>query len=249
MDPKERFSRVVDDYQKHRPDYPSALLDWIVADAKLGQGARVLDVGCGTGISTRALAERGLVMIGADPNAAMLEAARKNPASSGAIEYVQADAETLVGVEGPFAAIVGGQSFHWLDLTRARARFAELLAPGGRVIAFWNLRDGSDAFMQAYEALILEWSPRYPRVGAEPRATAIMARSDLDDLRGASFEGHTQELERAAFHGRVWSSSYVKNAITDREAFDAALDRLFDQHARGGAVRFVYRSVAASFRP
>lgn len=244
MDPRERFTSTVDDYRKHRPGYPDALLDWIVADAGLSPGDRVLDVGCGTGISSRALAARGLRVLGVDPNAAMLEAAR---AEGGDVEYLQADGETLEGVVGPFDAIVGGQSFHWLELDRARARFAELARAGARVIAFWNLRDDRDPLMSDYEQLLLAWSPEYARVGAEPRAAAILARIDLPGRRSASFEGHTQVLARDAFHGRVWSSSYVKNAITDREGFERELDALFDRYAQDDVVRFVYRSVALSF--
>jgi SAM-dependent methyltransferase len=204
----------------------------------------VIDVGCGTGISSRQLAARGLEVIGVDPNEAMLEVARE---PGGTIRYVVADGETLP-FEGPVDAIVGGQSFHWLDLDRFLPRCAELLRPGGRVVAFWNLRDDRDPLMAAYERLLLERCPEYAEVGAERRAEEVTRHPGLLDLRRASFP-HAQVLDRAGFHGRVWSSSYVRNQVTDRAAFDRALDALFDEHAEDGRVRFVYRTVALSFRP
>ena len=244
MDPRSRFTATVEDYRRYRPDYPDALFDWIAGEARLVAGDRVLDVGCGTGISSRPLAERGFEVIGLDPNEAMLEAAR---AEGGSVRYVRGDAETLP-VDGSVAAIVGGQSFHWIDLDRALPRMRALLRPGGRVIAFWNLRDGTDPLMAAYEALLLERCPEYADVGAEPRAEAVAAHPGVADLRRATF-AHHQALDRAAFHGRVWSSSYVRHQVADRASFDAALDALFDRFAREDRVRFVYRTIAMSFVP
>ncbi len=246
MDPRERFSRTVEDYRRYRPDYPDALIAWVIAEAALEPGATVVDVGCGTGISARQLAARGLTVIGVDPNDAMLEAARAEGGPPG-LRYVRGDGETLEGIDRA-DAIVGGQAFHWLDLDRALPRFAALLPPAGRVIAFWNLRDDADPAMAAYDALLRTWSPEYEDVGAEPRARAIAADPRIQDLREASFP-HAQRFDRAGFHGRVWSSSYVRNVIEDRAAFDAALDQLFDAHAEDGALAFRYRSLALSFRP
>ncbi|MCA9621725.1 MAG: class I SAM-dependent methyltransferase [Myxococcales bacterium] len=250
MDPRERFTATVDDYRRHRPDYPEALIDWIVEDGGLSRGDRVVDLGCGTGISSRQLAARGLAVIGVDPNEAMLEAARSQ---GGGVTYLRGDGETLHLDPPKVQAIVGGQSFHWLDLDRALPRFRELLAPGGRVIPFWNLRDASQPLMAAYEALLLRRCPEYARVGAEPRAEALMAHPRIRDRPEADLRQHVvphhQRLDREGFFGRVWSSSYVRHDVKDPEAFDAALAALFDEHQEDGMVRFDYRAIALSFRP
>ena len=49
--------------------------------------------------------------------------------------------------------------------------------------------------------------------------------------------------------GRAWSSSYVFRGVSDRAGFDAALARLFAEHARDGRVIFRYRAVAFAFSP
>ena len=242
MDPRERFTSTVDDYRRHRPDYPEALFDDWIAREGLREGDTVVEVGCGTGIAARQIAARGLRVVGVDPNVAMLEAAR---AEGGDVVYLRGDAETLP-VAGPVDAIVGGQSFHWIDLDRALPRFRKILRPGGRVMAFWNLRDGRDAFMAAYESLLLERCPEYAEVGAEPRARAVAAHPGLRDPVETEHP-HAQELDRQGFSGRVWSSSYVRSSVKDRAAFDQALDALFDAHAVGGRVRFAYRTWAITF--
>lgn len=244
MDPRDRFTATAADYRQHRPDYPDELIDWLCQDASLRAGSVVVDVGCGTGISSRQLAARGLTVIGVDPNEAMLEAARS---ADGPVEYRRGDGESLP-IEGPVDAIVGGQSFHWLDLDRALPDFARVLRPGGRVVPFWNLRDPTDPMMARYEELLVAHCPEYVTVGAEPRARAILARSDLLDKRSVTFS-HAQYLDRTAFLGRVWSSSYVKHGVVDRLAFEAAIGALFDEHAVAGEVAFKYRSVGLGFSP
>jgi len=244
LDPRARFSSTVEDYRRYRPDYPAALFDWIAKECDLPYGARVLDVGCGTGISSRQLAARGWEVVGLDPNADMLAAAEAEPRPG--LRYVQGDAEDPPAL-GRFDAIVGGQSFHWLDLDRALPRLAAML-DGERVVAFWNLREPSDPMMRDYEALLLEFCPEYADVGAEPRADAVRARVAGLDLREVELP-HAQRLDRDGLLGRVWSSSYVKNVDLDRAAFDARLHALFDRHADGGEIAFVYRTRALSFAP
>lgn len=243
LDPRERFSATVSDYRRFRPDYPQALLDWIVETGRLSAGDIVVDVGCGTGISSRQLAAFGLRVIGVDPNATMLSAAREQ---GGDIDYRQGEGESLPLREeelGAVAAIVGGQSFHWLDLERAWPHWRACLTSDGVVVPFWNLRDHQQPFMASYEALLCKHCPDYKRVGAEPRARAIMASPPWSE--GDRHEvPHHQDLDRDAFHGRVWSSSYVRHGLVDREAFEDALTQLFDAHQREGIVRFTYLATA-----
>lgn len=248
MDPRERFTATVDDYRRHRPAYPEALIDWMLADAGLGAGDAVVDVGCGTGISSRQLAARGLRVIAVDPNPTMLAAAREQGGEG--ITWVEGDGETLPIddiVDGPVAAIVGGQSFHWLDLDRALPRFRELVRPNGRIIPFWNLRDASKPLMAAYELLLVRHSAEYARVGAEPRAERIMLHPGLED-RKTQAVAHHQRFDREGFFGRVWSSSYVEHGVSDRATFDEALGELFDRWSEDGSVTFDYLATAVSFR-
>ena len=65
----ERFGQLAEDYAKHRPDYPATALDLIEAHAgRAGPGRLLVDVGCGTGISSRLFAGRGWPVVGVEPN-------------------------------------------------------------------------------------------------------------------------------------------------------------------------------------
>lgn len=125
----------------------------LFAGAALAPGERVLDVGCGTGPTTREAA--GLVgptgaVTGLDVSAAMLDAAASAPAADAAapIEWVVADAVTWSPPEAAYDAVISrfGVMF-FSDPPAAFAHLAEATRPGGRLaLAVWVRRDESDLF-------------------------------------------------------------------------------------------------------
>jgi len=78
-------------YQSFRPSYPPVLYDTIYKYHKGGGGSWELcvDLGCGTGISTRTTAARFKTIIGVDPSGPMIESARRATQDSGKHENVK----------------------------------------------------------------------------------------------------------------------------------------------------------------
>jgi SAM-dependent methyltransferase len=245
LDSRDRFSATAGLYDKHRPSYPSDLIDWIVATSGLAAGAAIADVGCGTGISTRLLASRGFDVVGLDPNEAMLAQAR----ASGGARYLHGEAAATGLPAGAVALVTVAQAFHWFDLAASLAEFARVLVPGGWCAVFWNVRALTSAFMAEYDALLRRHSREYGIVERPEQTAARLRSSDrVRDLREADFE-YAQRFDEASFLGRVFSSSYVAHGVPDRPAFEGALRELFQRHERGGAVEFQYRSPGLCFRP
>lgn len=245
-DPGERFSATVEAYRRYRPDYPAGLVEWVISEAGVGSGDRVLDVGCGTGITSRQFTGAGLRVIGVDPNQAMLAAAA---AGGGQVTYLRAAAEALPLKRGSARAAVSGQAFHWLDLDRAVPELARVLAPDGVCVAFWNDREtDTSAFLRGYEDLLLAHCPDYPVASAAGTIDRLRRHPAVRRPRSASF-AHAQRFDHDGLHGRAWSSSYVVHGVRDPAAFDAALRALFDRHQIGGEVAFQYRTVALAFEP
>lgn len=245
VDPRDRFSGTADRYARYRPSYPDALVDWVVKDAGARAGDPAADVGCGTGLFTRLLAARGLDVVGIDPNEDMLATAR---AAGGGARYARGEAAATGLAEKSLALVTVAQAFHWFAVDPAVEELARVLRPGGRAAAVWNLR-GKGAFMDAYDAILRRFSGEYGVLESwEETLERLRAHPRIDAGRG--FETpNSQSFDLAGLLGRAWSSSYVFRGVTDREGFDAAIARLFDEHARDGRVLFPYRAVAFAFTP
>lgn len=256
LNPRDRFTAAVDLYVAARPGYPDALLDAVIERAP---GGRVVDLGAGTGISSRALAAvatrrfgTGASVTAVEPNAAMRaagEVANQGPAdrsTTPSVRYVAGDAEHMGLPAGSADVVVGCQAFHWFDLALALPEIDRVLTPGGIAAAIWNHR-ASSPFLDAYEAFLREWSADYRAI-----RTVEATIEDLGRLRETEciVIPSSQRLTRGGLHARVWSASYVQHGVTDKIAFDAALDALFDAYASvrpaepEPAVDFDYRSIA-----
>lgn len=99
---------------------------------------RVLELGCGTGLFSRHLAERypeGALLL-TDLAPSMVEQCRRNLGSRAAahVSFEVLDAARPM-VEGPFDLIATSMTLHWLaDPAAALVRLSRLLAPGGVLI-------------------------------------------------------------------------------------------------------------------
>lgn len=238
LDPRQRFDAAAEQYDRHRPSYPAAAIDWIVATAGLQPGARVVDMGCGTGIATRLFAGRGLATVGIDPSEEMLAFARRN----GGALYLRAEAVATGLASSSVDLVSAAQCFHWFDLGPALAEFRRVLRPGGWCAAFWNLR-AATAFSDEYDALLRAGTSQYDVMQRQEAApAALRAFVGAENCREAEFP-NAQALDLEGLRGRAYSSSCVTHGVRDRDAFDRALRWLFDRHQEGGRVDLPYRTV------
>src|SRR5690348_13701049 len=120
-------------YERGRPPYPAAAIDWLVPE----HATRVLDVGAGTGKLTRQLRERGLDVIAVEPSAGMREELHR--AVPGA-PVLAGTAEQIPLADGTVDLVIVAQAWHWMDPERTIPEVARVLAPGGRLGLMWNRR-------------------------------------------------------------------------------------------------------------
>ena len=110
------FESVAAEYERHRPEYPEEALRWAAEQLWLAPGARVLDVGAGTGKLTRGLVALGFDVVAVEPGAPMLAQLRAAVPEAEAFEGPRrAIPLRRATVDAAFA----GQAFHWFDRPRA----------------------------------------------------------------------------------------------------------------------------------
>lgn len=135
------FGRDPEGYARGRLGYPEEVYRTLREPCGLRPGARVLELGPGTGIATRELLRRGLLRllaVEADPHMAAHLRESLGP-WRGRCRIVVSPFETAPLAEGSFDLLVAATSFHWLDQARAVERAAELLRPGGWLAVWSNL--------------------------------------------------------------------------------------------------------------
>ena len=107
----------------------------LVRFADVERGARVLDVGCGTGAVALTAARLGATVTGADLTPALIERARANAELAAlAVEFRVADVEDLPFADAEFDAVLS--QFGHMFAPRPQVAIAEMLRvlePGGRI--------------------------------------------------------------------------------------------------------------------
>jgi SAM-dependent methyltransferase len=134
------FGPAAERYDQLRPGYPEAALRWAVGD----RPGRVVDLGAGTGILTRALVALGHQVIPVEPDPAMRD---RLVAGSPELTPLAGFAERIPLPDASVDAVIAGQAYHWFDRAATHPEIARVLHPGGRFAATWNQRDESVAWL------------------------------------------------------------------------------------------------------
>ena len=111
-----------------------AILDDYLAALPFPQGARVLEIGCGSGPVTRVLAGRlgGAAAVGIDPSAGFIARARALGAGHPNLAFLRGDGHAPPFGDATFDAVVfHTMLLHLADPPRALAAAQRLLRPGG----------------------------------------------------------------------------------------------------------------------
>jgi SAM-dependent methyltransferase len=189
-----RFDAGADGYDAARPVAPPEVFDDLVEQARLASGARVLEIGCGTGQATLPLAERGFSILAVELGANLAEVARRKLAAYPDVEIVTSSFEDWDPDGELFEAVISFNAFHWLDPDLRFAKSAAVLRPGGSLGVFGSgfvVHDGADPTWLAL------FADEAVTVGFEPR--------QLDDVRDRSDEftagGHFSSATRKTYLG------------------------------------------------
>ena len=194
-------------------------------------GLDVLDVGCGTGIASRQIAERGAAVLGVELAPQMAEIAR-----SRGIDVEVAAFEGWDAAGRTFDRVTSAQAWHWLDLAVATEKAASLLRPGGSLCLVWNAgchpEDLADALEEVYANVVAPGGHRLFRGYAANRASDLRTGLDaeIDAISAVPDFGAPTEAWfpwTRAYSRDEWLDQLVSRS--DHAALEPAVrDRLFE---------------------
>jgi len=228
------FEEVPDLYDRARPGYPAKLFDDLVELAKLPEGARLLELGCGTGKATLPLAERGFELVCVELGQSLAHVARRNLAAFPKVQIVQTAFEEWEPPRMPFDAVVAFTAFHWIDPEVRYPKPAALLRRTGALAVVSTqhvLPEGGDPFFvevqDDYDAIVPSDETRPP-----PHPSEV---SDLSEEMAASGLFHP-----AAVRHQLWDVVYsageyigVLDTYSGHRSLDGATrERLYERIRR-----------------
>lgn len=173
------FDGLAARYQANRPDYPESLLAEL-AHRVPETPQTAIDVGSGTGISTRALKRtlgESWTVTGIEPGSDMRRQAHESTPLEDGIDYIEGIAEALPFEEGSLGVINVGQAIQFFDRPVFYSAASQLLASGGLLSIIQNNRVWQrSALLQAHETYVETNDPTYSR---DYRDIDLMAEFEL----------------------------------------------------------------------
>lgn len=239
-----RFSARVQDYAKYRPTYPPEAIDYVIDHSGLAPGARIADIGFGTGISAKPFLERGFEVVGVEPNEAMREAGARLLSDFPNFRSIDGTAEDT-GLDGDsIDLILAAQAFHWFDQTKAKSEFRRILRPGGKIALLWNERlTDVTPFLREYEDLIQRYATDYTQVDHRNISSERVAPFFAVPPAHTVFE-HKQVFGFEGALGRLASCSYVISTDDPRyPALTEELRAIFERHQQNGTVEILNKTL------
>ena len=135
----DRFSGTdfVELYDQYRPSPPEALLNQSLNYLGRTVPRLVVDLGCGTGISTLIWKDRAEQVIGIEPSADMIAIANKKiNGSIRNVKFVQAFSNQVPVEDGMVDMVTCSQSFHWMDPESTLREVSRLLRKDGLFVIY-----------------------------------------------------------------------------------------------------------------
>ncbi len=207
-----RFHSTVPFYARYRLPYPSRLIERVIALIGLQPGDAVLDLGTGPGLLAVQFAAAGMHVTAADPEPAMLEAARQAARDAAvAVTFWPGGSDELTSGMGPYRLVTMGRSFHWMDRAATLVRLDGIVAPGGAIALFHD--EHPDTAENRWRRVMHEVADRYGRA----------AERVIAERKSPEYRSHESILLSSAFSVLEGASVVIEKPITPDEIVGRAL--------------------------
>jgi ubiquinone/menaquinone biosynthesis C-methylase UbiE len=238
MKSSEKFTDKADVYAKYRPSYPNEYIKYLLTATSLKEGDIVADIGSGTGIFSRLLLERGLTVIGVEPNDEMRVKAEQSLNKNVRFTSVKGAAEVTTLKDKSVNLVTVAQAFHWFDTEKFKLECKRILKEGSMVALVWNSRDGSSELNKESAEICQKHCPNFNGFSGGMGENQEVFQQFFKDGRFEfkSFQNYL-EFDFDGFLGRYLSASYSpKRADSEYGPFISSLTKLFEKYSKGGKI-------------
>jgi SAM-dependent methyltransferase len=174
---RDRFARsfgpVADAYERNRPLYAEAAVDWIAHRLPLRD---VLDLAAGTGKLTRQLLARGANVVAVEPDPDMRATFRRVVPG---VDILDGRAEAIPLADGAVDVVTVGQAFHWFDRDDALGEMHRVTRPGGGFALLWNRWSGDDPILAQLDEVLADRRPSFAREPVEGEVRTFEQRRHM----------------------------------------------------------------------
>ncbi len=146
------FGEVAHEYNRLRSGPSNEALDWLVPQ----DATDVVEIGAGTGILTRLLADRADHLTAVEPDERMRAVLTADDAR---VKVLAGRAEQIPAASSSIDVVIAQSAWHWVDEARAIPEVARVLRPGGRLSLVWTGPDRSVDWMRSLWAGGIVFSP------------------------------------------------------------------------------------------
>jgi SAM-dependent methyltransferase len=194
------FGADLEAYDRGRPGHPARVYEVLVERCGLVPGARVLEIGPGTGQATRRLIGLGADLVAVEPDDRL---AGHLPSAVGQVVVLNRPLEEAELHPTAFDLAVAASSFHWVDEEAGLAKIRAALRPGGWIALWWShfgAEEPTNPFHRALRPMVdeilasrgieLEESPSAPTGGRPRHGLDVEARTAALELAGYDWIEH-----------------------------------------------------------
>ena len=247
------YASVASRYDRLRPRYPDALIDRVVQLAALPSGGRILELGCGPGTATIALARRGFSLLSLEPALASAQLAQVNCRSFNQVQIENVTFEEWQPTDPGFDAVLAATAWHWLTPAIAYRKSHQVLNPAGSLILLWNTPpQPSPELYQYLDPVYQAIAPEIPIYARYDELTVHQEQFqqlEADILASGYFQGVIQEqtVQHLTYSIQDYLdllstlSPYIALKPEQREHLFAALSPILAKHC-GASVPLTFCS-------
>jgi SAM-dependent methyltransferase len=236
----DRFSGFEDLYDEVRPEPPDALATLLASYCGDRPGCLV-DLGSGTGLSTRWASSWATRVVGVEPSDDMRAAAERRPLTN--VSYAPGWSHATGLPTGVADIVLAVQALHWMEPEPTFREVARLLRSGGVFAAVdcdWPPAVGDYRCEQAWDTCrrqIRVFETRLANGAADSELRAPVLPGDRDAANYSGIDAHrNRQLPNGA---RSWSKSGHLERMAESGAFLWCREVVFASVDRGNADRFI----------